>query len=341
METASHKCEWQLRLPDGTRIGGSSDSICNGLQIPGFVISPFDTGEHLILSIPTDNAATDFSPLVNIERHNTLPEAATSREQHLQNVATTARYHRENDTRGKTVISRVSIHQTELGTEQLFRNLDRLYPDAYIFCFNTPATGTWIGASPELLLEAHNGTLHTMSLAGTRQAGTTEEWGWDDKNIVEQQIVTDTICDTFRQHGLTPVTTKPQTLRAGSVEHRCTHITADLPPHWNSNCLQQLLADLSPTPALGGYPKDASISLIRRLEKHDRSCYGGYFGYIESPTEFRFNVCLRCAQLADGKAYIYTGGGITSLSDPEAEWEETCRKEQTMLAALGITSKQG
>lgn len=319
-------------MPDGTQLGGSSAGICEGLQIPGFVIAPFDTGEHQVITIPTDDTAADFSPLANAKWRNSLPEAATTRKQHIYNVAFAGLYHRENDTRGKTVISRVSIHQTELSAEELFRKLDRLYPDACIFRFDTPTTGAWVGASPALLLEAHNGALHTMSLAGTRPAGTTEEW--DKKNIEEQQIVTDTICDTFRQHGLTPVTTEPQTLRAGSVEHRCTHITADLPSHWDKGCLQQLLADLSPTPALGGYPRDASISLIKRLEKHDRSCYGGYFGYIESATEFRFNVCLRCAQLADGKAYIYTGGGITSLSDPEAEWEETCRKAQTLLAAL-------
>lgn len=341
MSTETYKCKWQLRLPDGTRQNGSSAGICNGLQIPGFVISPFDTGEHQVITIPTGDTAAGFSQLMDVEGHKSLPEAATTRKRHLRNVALAGLYHRENDTRGKTIISRVSIHQTELSAEELFRNLDRLYPDACIFSFDTPATGAWAGASPELLLEAHNGTLHTMSLAGTRPAGTTEEWGWDDKNIVEQQIVTDTICDTFRQHGLAPFTTEPQTLRAGSVEHRCTHITADLPPHWNPDCLQRLLADLSPTPALGGYPRDASISLIKRLEKHDRSCYGGYFGYIESANVFRFNVCLRCAQLSDGKAYIYTGGGITSLSDPEAEWEETCRKAQTMLAALGITSSQG
>ena len=328
-------------MPDGTLLGGSSDCICEGLQIPGFVISPFDTGEHRVLTIPTDNTSGGGSHIEKVEWHNSLPEAATTRNQHLRNVAFASLCHRENDTRGKTVISRVSIHQTGLKAEELFRNLDRLYPDACIFRFYTQETGAWVGASPELLLEAHNGTLHTMSLAGTRPARTTEEWGWDDKNIVEQQIVTDTICETFRQHGLTPVTSEPQTLRAGSVEHRCTHITADLPPHWDKGSLQRLLADLSPTPALGGYPKDMSISLIKRLEKHDRSCYGGYFGYIESATEFRFNVCLRCAQLADGKAYIYTGGGITSLSDPEAEWEETCSKAQTMLAALGITSKEG
>ncbi len=39
---------------------------------------------------------------------------------------------------------------------------------------------------------------------------------------------------------------------------------------------------------------------------------------------------LRCMKIADNKAYIYVGCGITADSDPEKEYLETVNKSMTM-----------
>src|SRR5690606_12862720 len=44
------------------------------------------------------------------------------------------------------------------------------YPNAFINFFHLPQVGTWIGASPEILIETKGDTFYTMSLAGTQKA---------------------------------------------------------------------------------------------------------------------------------------------------------------------------
>ena len=45
-------------------------------------------------------------------------------------------------------------------------------------------------------------------------------------------------------------------------------------------------------------------------------------------------VNLRCMKIEDKLASIFVGGGITKDSNPEAEWEETVNKAQTMKKVL-------
>jgi len=76
-------------------------------------------------------------------------------------------------------------------------------------------TGCWIGASPELLLEASGNGVKTMALAGTRAAGESREW--DCKNLEEQQMVTDFISETLSGNGLDISISPLYTRNAGKV----------------------------------------------------------------------------------------------------------------------------
>ena len=49
---------------------------------------------------------------------------------------------------------------------------------------------------------------------------------------------------------------------------------------------------------------------------------------------------LRCAQIADNKAFLFVGGGITKDSDSEKEWEETNHKAQTLLNVFDNIAKR-
>ena len=42
-------------------------------------------------------------------------------------------------------------------------------------------------------------------------------------------------------------------------------------------------------------------------------------------------VNLRCMQVLENKVKVYVGGGITSRSVPDKEWQETLDKSRTML----------
>ena len=71
--------------------------------------------------------------------------------------------------------------------------------------------------------------------------------------------------------------------------------------------------------------------MIKKLEKHERRFYAGFSGPWNLGDKSHLFVNLRCAEMGDSGINVYVGGGITVDSNPEAEWEETVRKSQTLL----------
>lgn len=299
---------------------GSSEGFVEGLGTPGFVIARFDPSKPFI-TIPYRGCKTERAVGSEYE----MPRVSTSREEYVAEVEAFKKK-LEDYPLGKIVAARVELHEGSPDPGEIFFDFCRRFPDAYIFCFSTPATGCWIGASPELLLESHNGRLHTMALAGTRAAGTPGPW--DPKNILEQKIVADYILRIFAEQGLRPIAGETYSRQAGTIEHICTPISAPLPA---SLQLETLLKALSPTPALCGQPKEMALREILATEKFDRGCYGGFCGPYHSPSDFSFNVVLRCASLTRQSSCLYAGGGITTASDPYAEWTETTSKLTNIL----------
>lgn len=322
---------YAFRRPDGKdTVFGAARSWDRGMREGGFVIAPFDleSGEirtvipslsyEEIASLP-DCASAQESP------ECPFPESSTTRCDHASAVRAVSGYHRKHG--GKTVISRVIVSEDcIIDVDSLFDALCRLYADAAVFCFFTPESGLWIGASPELLLSQSGGRLNTMALAGTRVCGT--NGAWDDKNLEEQSLVTDFIMDAM--DGLNPEKGNLFTRQAGPVEHLCTRIVAEAV---NESDVEKLLRRLSPTPALCGSVRKESLRLIASCERHSRGYYGGFFG-ISREDGFELYVNLRSMRLEGRKAAVFVGGGITGMSVPEDEWTETCRKSQAVLRAI-------
>ena len=144
-------------------------------------------------------------------------------------------------------------------------------------------------------------------------------------------MVTGFICDTLRKAGVRPDISQPHTHNAGPVEHICTRIKATFPKNMG---MIELLCNLAPTPAVSGYPRETALQMISTHEKHRRRHYGGTIGVYESTKRFRLFVNLRSMRVSSGRSAIYTGGGITSKSDPEEEWLETCIKASTLLSVI-------
>jgi len=214
-----------------------------------------------------------------------------------------------------------------------FFEMIRWFPDAFGYLWSHPEVGTWIGATPELFLRYHSGVAETVALAGTRPADPDKALPrWSSKERHEQQLVTDYIVAQMRALGLKPQMGGVRDIRAGKLWHLGTSIRTFVA----QDVTLKLLSALHPTPAVCGLPKEAAYDFIRRQENYNREYYTGFLGEVglEKTDSFEFFVNLRCAQLRNGKAYLYVGGGITTESEPEAEWEETQEKSTTMLSLL-------
>ncbi|MCD8317662.1 MAG: isochorismate synthase [Paraprevotella sp.] len=206
----------------------------------------------------------------------------------------------------------------------------RRYVHSYVYLFHTPQTGYWLGATPEVLLAGSGEDYRTMALAGTQYMADgklTQEWS--AKNVREQQLVTEYICDCLQQHGLCPVMRGPYTATAGELAHLKTDISFALS---DSGRLGYLLQALHPTPAVCGLPKQSAFRFISAHEGYDRSYYAGFLGRLEPEGDTALYVNLRCMRWNEGRSDIclYAGGGLLPASVLEEEWTETERKLQTM-----------
>ena len=305
---------YAYRFPNDNMFSyGSSEGYVEGIGTPGFTIGMFNSNMPFI-TIPYDGTKRIETPLSLY----TMPSRSTSWEEYSHEVEEIIKDLKD-DPESKVVATRTVVKEiSNFDIADIFYETCSRFPESIVFCFSTPATGCWIGASPELLLSGKPGTLESMALAGTRAYGTQEPW--DEKNIKEQSIVKDYIVKIFDNNGLTPSIEENFNQRAGSIEHICTPIKAKLNGGVN---LGKLLKELSPTPALCGFPKDFALREIQRLENFERGCYGGFCGPFHSIEDFRFNVVLRCASVTEKRQCLYAGGGITSRSNIQKEWEET------------------
>ena len=89
---------------------------------------------------------------------------------------------------------------------------------------------------------------------------------------------------------------------------------------------------MHPTPAIGGYPKNKAMDMIRQL-KEDRGWYGGPIGWIDNNLDGQFYLNIRSGLGVDKNLYLFSGSGITEKSNSENEWMETEQKFNLMLEA--------
>lgn len=331
---------FKYRLPNTSiTISGGSKRILKGLA-EGFVIAPFINPDEGLITIPYDNP--DSLPESKAEI-SAIP-VSTPREEYDKEV--NAIIQAIGDSRGKTVAARTIRLNETIDLDATFENLCSAYPEAFVFMFSSPVTGTWIGASPELLTRKEGDYLLTMALAGTRPRSD-EDYEWDVKNIDEQAMVTEFIVKTLLKHCSTVTTGKTFTKKAGPVEHICTPVFAHLPDSLlsdeyedsHNNRIRRILTDLSPTPALCGSDRARSLEIIGKCERFKREMYGGFCGPNSINGISAFFVNLRCAKVAPDSAVIYIGGGITNLSNPETEWLETEMKSKTIINKLKTSEK--
>jgi len=238
----------------------------------------------------------------------------------------------------KVVPSRIKRVKLPDGQQLIdtFTNLCDTYDNAFVSLLSTPKLGTWIGASPETLIEVDDkGTFKTMSLAGT-QKFTNElplhALPWTQKEIEEQAMVSRYIINRFKEIRLREFEeVGPRTVKAGNLVHLCSTFTVDTKETDYADLGSTMLKLLHPTSAVCGMPKPPAKALIKSLEKHQRKLYSGYLGPVNMVEGSHIYVNLRCMEVLKNEAILYAGAGVTAYSIAEDEWLETELKCNTLL----------
>jgi isochorismate synthase len=216
----------------------------------------------------------------------------------------------------------------EIDINVYFLNLCLSYPNAFVYAVSSSITGTWIAATPELLLKASNNEIETTAIAGTKLYENDSAWG--KKEIDEHHQVELFIENLIQKHQL-ELTNKegPKSIVSG---HLC-HLWSYYKIANNKGVLDSFLNELNPTPAVGGLPSKNAIDFIANNENLDRKFYSGFVG-IKSNKLTQLYVNIRCMEIFKTHVNAYAGCGITVQSNAESEWKETEYKLQTVLKFL-------
>jgi len=219
-----------------------------------------------------------------------------------------------------------------------FDRLEKAYPDAFVSLISIPGRGTWMGATPELLIESSSDHFRTVSVAGTQSFPIDKELSeaaWNQKEIEEQAMVSRYIIDQFKTIRLREFEeTGPRSVRAGNMIHLKTEYAVDLNEVYFPELGSVMLHLLHPTSAVCGMPKYSALRFIAANEHLNREFYSGFLGPVNMDGLSRLYVNLRCMQILRTRAVLYAGAGITHDSIPEKEWEETALKCRTLLDVM-------
>ncbi len=320
----------------------------NGGQ--GFVFAPYKISRNLPLVLLKPGIyKKGVNEILNIdcslipEKQGTGYKQGTSyvisREDYLNDIDQTIEVIK-NTQLAKVIVSRlIPYDRQNESIGELYVQLFRQTPNAFVYMVNLPTnnkipkTGLWMGATPEVLLKSEGKNMETVSLAGTQSRHTGNDYSWHTKDIEEQAFVSRYLLDVFHKFHIYPYTTQgPETLESGKVAHLST-IFRFAAKKLSTN-LGDFITELHPTPAVCGYPKSKAAKFITTIEKHNRRYYTGYLGPWRLNGDVGLFVNLRCMEIFPKQYILYSGGGITSRSVPEDEWEETNKKANTLLSAI-------
>ena len=253
-----------------------------------------------------------------------------------------ANYHAqlENDAFRKIVLARCADEKMPEGVEpmELFYRACALYPRLFIALVDTPKSGCWLTATPEILLEGQGSDWRTIALAGTMKLegdqlnGEGKSLTWSTKNIQEQRIVATYITECLEQFTSDFREEGPRTVRAANLVHLRSDFTFRLSDHAH---IGNLLQALHPTPAVCGLPKREAFQFIVRNEHTPRRYYSGFMGPLGTD-ETHLYVSLRCMNIDHDTCHLYAGGGLLKDSILEQEWQETEAKLETIRKLLDI-----
>lgn len=281
---------------------------------------------------------------VPVTHHNTRPTSFIKEEINPQAWIKTVEKTRDD-------IKKHELEKVVLAREmRLFSNepfspeatLERLLDEqafSYVFAFENDGD-CFIGATPERLAKREHNTVLFTCLAGSMKRGSTEQEDHelgryllnDHKNRHEHQLVVDMIAEIAESmcHDVN-VPDGPTLFKSRHIQHLFTPITAKA----NDYSLLSIIEALHPTPALGGFPKEAGIEKIRDTEELDRGWYAAPIGWLDYQGNGEFAAAIRSALLQGKEASLFAGVGLVADSDPMSEYEETLIKFKPMLSALG------
>ncbi len=227
----------------------------------------------------------------------------------------------------------------------LYASLREVNPSPYMYLLSY-GDHTVVGASPETLVSVQGRRVVSNPIAGTCPRGASPvedrrlagEMLADGKERAEHTMLVDLARNDVRQvsePGSVRVEEFMNVLKYSHVQHIESTVTGRLVSGYDAFDATRVTF---PAGTLSGAPKIRAMEIIDDLEEEPRGLYGGGVGYYAWSGDADVAIVIRTATIEHGDACdcvtVRAGAGIVADSDPTAEYEETEKKMDGVLAAL-------
>ncbi|MEA2486441.1 MAG: anthranilate synthase component [Actinomycetota bacterium] len=235
-----------------------------------------------------------------------------------------------------------------------YRALRALNPSPYMYYLRFAATDERpafeiAGSSPEPLVRVTGDHIVTRPIAGTRRRGATEEEDRalsedllaDEKERAEHVMLVDLARNDVgrvARYGTVTVDELMVIEKYSHVMHIVSSVSGVLAQ--NKTAFDALTACF-PAGTVSGAPKVRAMEIIDELEKTRRGPYAGVVGYFDFSGDLDTCIVIRTVVVTGGRAYVQAGAGIVADSRGLAEADETKRKAEAVLRAVGAVSPGG
>lgn len=192
----------------------------------------------------------------------------------------------------------------------------------------TPSYGV-IGSTPELLYKMKSTELKTFALAGTSQKGHETHLLESKKDRLEHELVIKDIKEKLSSFSKEISVGDTHILNYKNMIHLKTDIRAMVNENLDAIALTSIM---SPTAALGGYPKLNSLQFLKDSQyqaKHPKRYFGSAFGTMNTDLNEAV-VSIRNVQWNNETFYIESGGGVLPASELQKELDEIALKRSTV-----------
>jgi para-aminobenzoate synthetase component I len=186
--------------------------------------------------------------------------------------------------------------------------------------------------SPEIFVRIEDGKIFSYPMKGTIDASIPEA-SEVILNDVKEEAEHVTIVDLIR-NDLSMVATDVHVSRFRYIDEIKTsqkkllqvssEIVGTLPKNYHQK-LGDILLTLLPAGSICGAPKKKTVEIIGQAEQEKRGYYTGIFGYYDG-TSLDSGVMIRFIEQVNNKFYYRSGGGITTQSDSQTEYQEMIDK---------------
>ena len=289
--------------------------------------------DAFLAELPMESAAASDGPVT--------PVAAQMTEAAFQQSVQTAVEMLSDGVLDKVVLARDELLHSATGFHipAILRCLAQDNPTAWTY-----KVANLVGSTPELLIARQDDAARARVLAGTVDRTVAvndqliaEQLSNSPKQIFEHQAAVDSLVEKLAPFATDmKVSESPFVLALPNVYHLATDVSAKLT---DTTSILDLVAEINPTAAVGGTPRDLALDAIWQLEAQthgmDRGLYAGAVGWLDANGHGEFGIALRGSVIEDDHhVRVYAGGGIVEGSDPDEELAETHAKMRPMKQAL-------